>query len=136
MSAGEQGVAGPATSQTEAPTDRKAEKRPGSPGARWKPAKRRPLPPSNVVVSGAGIGGLATALALQRRGVTVKVFERDESADARPQGYGMTMSTTNTALAELGILDELRVRSSHLNYTSCRLSFVRNIFLLCFVAAG
>eukprot|EP00041_Stephanoeca_diplocostata_P007921 m.113698 g.113698 ORF g.113698 m.113698 type:complete len:509 (+) comp17095_c0_seq3:416-1942(+) len=71
-----------------------------------------------VVIAGGGIGGLALALALQRRGLEVVVYERDAEFTDRQQGYGMTMSTTNTALAELGILDELRVRDtqSHSHY--------------------
>lgn len=63
--------------------------------------------------------GLAVALALQKRGcANVTVYERDESFDQRPQGYGMTLTTTNTALADLGILDELRRRDtqSHSHY--------------------
>lgn len=65
-----------------------------------------------VAVVGGGIGGLACALALEKRGIPVVVYERDASFAQRRQGYGMTMSTTNTALEELGILSELRQRDT------------------------
>lgn len=65
-----------------------------------------------VCVAGGGIGGLGAALALQKRGIAVKVYERDVSLLSRPQGYGMTLSTTNTALEELGLLEELRERDT------------------------
>ena len=44
------------------------------------------------------------------RGVApeVIVMERDASAEARRQGYGVTLSETNAALAGLGILEDLR----------------------------
>lgn len=45
-----------------------------------------------VVVVGGGLGGLATALALQRRGVAVKVLERDAGPGTRRQGYGLTLT--------------------------------------------
>ena len=42
----------------------------------------------------------------------VVVLERDPSTAARRQGYGVTLSETNAALAGLGILDELRARNT------------------------
>lgn len=65
-------------------------------------------PPFNtigpVVIIGAGVGGCAAALALQRAGVQVLVFEKDAGPDVRRQGYGMTLQTS-PALRELGVLD-------------------------------
>ena len=55
----------------------------------------------------SGIGGLATALALQRRGLKCAVYERDALFQDRKQGYGLTLSNTpNGGLAKLGILEE------------------------------
>ena len=47
--------------------------------------------PLTVAVIGGGIGGAALALALQQRGISVLVFERDASFHERRQGYGLTM---------------------------------------------
>lgn len=54
-------------------------------------AKR--VPPMNaklITIIGAGIGGLTAALALQRRGFKVQVFER--SKEIREIGAGITIS--------------------------------------------
>ncbi|MEU9080628.1 NAD(P)/FAD-dependent oxidoreductase [Kitasatospora sp. NPDC048538] len=40
-----------------------------------------------MIVIGAGLGGLALAHGLRRRGVDVDVYERDAHPGARPQGY-------------------------------------------------
>jgi salicylate hydroxylase len=67
-------------------------------------------PDSLVAVVGGGLGGLATALALQQAGLRARVYERDSGFAVRRQGYGLTLSTTNSALAALGLLEELRQR--------------------------
>ena len=71
-----------------------------------------------VVVSGGGVAGLALAAALARErerrggdGATCVVLERDESAVARRQGYGVTLSETNAALAGLGVAERCRERN-------------------------
>ncbi|KAJ1469081.1 hypothetical protein T484DRAFT_1852904 [Baffinella frigidus] len=53
-----------------------------------------PLPPGPVEVGivGGGIAGMALALALQRRGVKARVFERDAAMDSRAQGNALTIS--------------------------------------------
>ena len=57
---------------------------------------------AEVVVAGAGIGGLATALALRRHGFGVIVLER--SAELREIGAGLTLWPNGTAaLAALGV---------------------------------
>ena len=44
---------------------------------------------SKVVIAGAGIGGLTLAVALQRRGVRVRVFERASQLTAAGAGIGL-----------------------------------------------
>ena len=60
-------------------------------------------PPPTVAIIGAGIGGAALALALQRCGIPFTVYERDACLDARAQGYGLTMQQGGRALAALGV---------------------------------
>jgi salicylate hydroxylase len=64
----------------------------------------------DVAVVGAGIGGLAAALALALRGARVRVFERAEAV--REIGAGLQISPNGCAvLAGLGVLDALAARS-------------------------
>ena len=69
-----------------------------------------------MVIAGGGISGLALAAALQAAPEAsrpkVIVMERDASAEARRQGYGVTLSETNAALAGLGILEDLRANNT------------------------
>jgi salicylate hydroxylase len=44
-----------------------------------------------VLISGAGIGGLALAQSLSRSGITAEIFERDAAIDSRAQGYRIRM---------------------------------------------
>ena len=68
------------------------------------PANDESLPERlSVAVVGGGIGGLALALALQQRGVSVGVFERDESFFERAQGYGLTLQQGSSAVRALGL---------------------------------
>ena len=78
----------------------------------------------NIVVIGAGIAGLSFAAALVKRGISCKVYEKDESFDARPGGYSLTIQQTGQkALQDLGLKEELfklknRCASYHtLNYS-------------------
>ena len=68
------------------------------------------------MIAGGGISGLALAAALQAAPEAsrpkVIVMERDASAEARRQGYGVTLSETNAALAGLGILEDLRASNT------------------------
>ena len=60
-----------------------------------------------VVIAGAGIGGLATALALARRGIACHVFER--RARGSEPGAGIQIGPNGTkVLASLGVLDAIR----------------------------
>jgi salicylate hydroxylase len=60
------------------------------------------------IIVGSGVGGLATALALQRKGIQVKVYERDESFDSRSQGYSLTLQQGLQALEQLGVGKQVR----------------------------
>lgn len=44
-----------------------------------------------VLIIGGGLGGLALAQALRRHGVAYEIFERDESADSRTQGWALSL---------------------------------------------
>ncbi|MEV7676760.1 FAD-dependent monooxygenase [Streptomyces sp. NPDC088752] len=64
-----------------------------------------------AVVIGAGIGGLATAVALHQRGWQVNVHER--AADLEPVGSGIGMAPNALrALDVIGIGDEVRARAT------------------------
>ena len=59
---------------------------------------------NHALIVGAGIGGLAAAVALQRAGWSVRVFER--SAQARELGFALNLaSNAMAALRELGVAD-------------------------------
>ena len=66
--------------------------------------------PAPVAIIGGGVGGLATALALQRAGLPFAVFERDSENAAR-WGYGMTLQAT-AALRDLGVLPAVLAKAS------------------------
>jgi 2-polyprenyl-6-methoxyphenol hydroxylase-like FAD-dependent oxidoreductase len=63
-----------------------------------------------IVIVGAGIGGLTLAAALRREGMEARVYEREPSSTARPQGYAISLkgSTGLRVLRELGLEEELR----------------------------
>ena len=66
---------------------------------------------TKVVVAGAGIGGLTTALALHRAGCEVRVVER--AGDLKPIGAGLHLwSNAMRVLARLGLAEELEQRAS------------------------
>jgi salicylate hydroxylase len=64
-------------------------------------------PQSRTLVVGGGIGGLATALALARGGMSAIVLERSAFADETGAGIQLGPNATH-ALAELGVLDAIR----------------------------
>ncbi len=43
----------------------------------------------HILIIGAGIGGLFLAQFLRKKGVSFEIFERDESASARGQGWAL-----------------------------------------------
>lgn len=64
---------------------------------------------SEALVVGAGIGGLAAALALRRIGLSVRVFERAQ--DPRELGFALLLApNAMSALRALGLADEVRAQ--------------------------
>ncbi|KAI0432045.1 putative monooxygenase [Xylaria sp. FL1042] len=45
----------------------------------------------HVLIAGAGLSGLALAQVLRKAGVSFEIFERDETADARAQGWAIAL---------------------------------------------
>ena len=50
----------------------------------------------HVIIIGGGIGGLCLAQGLKRNGISVAVYERDESPDSRLQGYRLNIEPVGT----------------------------------------
>ncbi|MDY0988278.1 NAD(P)/FAD-dependent oxidoreductase [Flavobacterium sp. CFBP9031] len=57
----------------------------------------------HVAIIGAGIGGVALAVACLHRGISFTIYERDSNFDARSQGYGLTLQQASKAMKGLGI---------------------------------
>jgi 2-polyprenyl-6-methoxyphenol hydroxylase-like FAD-dependent oxidoreductase len=45
--------------------------------------------PPHVLIIGAGLGGLTLAQCLRKQGITFDIFERDDSEEARSQGWAI-----------------------------------------------
>ncbi|RZJ50575.1 MAG: FAD-dependent monooxygenase [Flavobacterium sp.] len=58
----------------------------------------------HVAIIGAGIGGVALAVACLHRGIPFTLFERDSNFEARSQGYGLTLQQASKAIEGFGIL--------------------------------
>ena len=58
----------------------------------------------HVAIVGAGIGGVALAVACLHRGIPFTLYERDSNFNARSQGYGLTLQQASKAIQGLGIL--------------------------------
>ncbi len=71
------------------------------------PASCSPLPNSeiypHIAIIGAGIGGVALAVACLHRGIPFTLYERDKSFNARAQGYGLTLQQASNAVKGLGL---------------------------------
>ena len=71
------------------------------------PADAIPIPDvenyPHVAIVGAGIGGVALAVACLHRGIPFTIYERDKSFDARAQGYGLTLQQASNAIKGLGL---------------------------------
>ncbi|MGI9527175.1 MAG: FAD-dependent oxidoreductase [Weeksellaceae bacterium] len=59
----------------------------------------------NIAIIGAGIGGVALAVACKHRGIPFTLYEKDTSFDARAQGYGLTLQQASRAIHSFGITD-------------------------------
>ena len=58
----------------------------------------------HVAIIGAGIGGVALAVACLHRGIPFSLYERDKSFNDRSQGYGLTLQQASKAMKGLGII--------------------------------
>lgn len=71
------------------------------------PASHYPIANSekypHVAIIGAGIGGMALAVACLHRGIPFTLYERDTSFNARAQGYGLTLQQASNAIKGLGL---------------------------------
>jgi salicylate hydroxylase len=65
------------------------------------PAPDQSLP--QVAIIGAGIGGLAMAIACLHRNIPFSIYERDHNFEARSQGYGLTLQQAFKAMEGLGV---------------------------------
>ena len=74
----------------------------------------------HVAIIGAGIGGVALAVACLHRGIPFTLYERDNSFDARSQGYGLTLQQASKAMEGFGIfsLAEGIVSTKHMVHTT------------------
>lgn len=70
----------------------------------------------HVAIVGAGIGGIALALACLHRQIPFTLFERDRTFNDRSQGYGLTLQQASKEMKKFGIpsLDEGIVSTLHL----------------------
>lgn len=57
----------------------------------------------HIAIIGAGIGGVALAVACLHRGIPFTIFERDRDYEARSQGYGLTLQQASKAIEGFGI---------------------------------
>lgn len=71
------------------------------------PSEERPLADNknhpHVAIIGAGIGGVALALACLHRQIPFTLFEKDRSFNDRSQGYGLTLQQASKEMKKFGI---------------------------------
>jgi len=88
------------------------------------PATSHPIADSekhpHMAIIGAGIGGVALAVACLHRGIPFTLYERDSSFDARDQGYGLTLQQASNAIKGLGLfsLKEVGHSTRHVVHTT------------------
>lgn len=92
--------------------------------------------PLELIIVGAGLGGLtlANALARQRGNIRITVLERDRDISSRPQGYGINLTQNGglMALERLGLVDQAKA-FAHIN-KGLRFHTHRGTLLLTFPA--
>lgn len=69
-------------------------------------ASHDPIPNLNypqIAIIGAGIAGVALAVACLHRGIPFTLYERDHSFNARAQGYGLTLQQASKAIKGFGL---------------------------------
>ncbi len=57
----------------------------------------------HIAIIGAGIGGVALAVACLHRGIPFTLYERDSAFDTRSQGYGLTLQQASKAIKGFGL---------------------------------
>lgn len=74
----------------------------------------------HLAIIGAGIGGVALAVACLHRGIPFTLYERDSGFDARSQGYGLTLQQASRAIEGLGVfsLVEGVISTRHVVHTT------------------
>lgn len=74
----------------------------------------------HVAIIGAGIGGVALAVACMHRGIPFTLYERDNNFEARSQGYGLTLQQATKAIEALGIssLEKGIISTRHVVHTT------------------
>lgn len=74
----------------------------------------------HVAIIGAGIAGVALAVACLHRGIPFTLYERDNSFDVRAQGYGLTLQQASNAIKGLGLfsLKEASHSTRHVVHTT------------------
>lgn len=74
----------------------------------------------HIAIIGAGIGGVALAVACLHRGISFTLYERDSEFTARSQGYGLTLQQASKAIEAFGIfsLEEGVISTKHIVHTT------------------
>lgn len=74
----------------------------------------------HIAIIGAGIGGVALAVACLHRGIPFTLYERDSEFAARSQGYGLTLQQASKAIEGFGIfsLEEGVISTKHIVHTT------------------
>lgn len=74
----------------------------------------------HIAIVGAGIGGVALAVACLHRKIPFTLYERDINFEARSQGYGLTLQQASKAIAGFGIvsLEEGVISTKHIVHTT------------------